>query len=271
MKLQIVSDLHLEFGDIEIPNVGTDLLILSGDITVAADLESPRAMVTENTNKLFNQVCRDFKNVIYVLGNHEHYHGNFAFSTEILTRHLSHFPNLHILDTSSVVIDDIVFVGGTLWTDFKRNDPIVKWDAARMMNDYRSVYNGEVTIGGSSCKFIPEDALMYHNNMLAYIDAMYIKETWSPESPRKMVVVGHHAPSFQSISGRYVGDRLNGAYASDLTDFIVDRPMIKLWTHGHVHTTSDYMINSCRIVANPRGYYGYEENPQFDPGKVIEI
>jgi hypothetical protein len=54
MKLQIVSDLHLEFGDIEIPNVGTDLLILSGDITVAADLESPRAMVTENTNKLFN-------------------------------------------------------------------------------------------------------------------------------------------------------------------------------------------------------------------------
>jgi len=271
MKIQIVSDLHLEFGDIKIPNAGADVLILSGDITVAADLEMPRSVTTENTQNLFEQVCRDFKNVIYVLGNHEHYHGNYAYTYDVLSRQYAHLSNLHILDTHSVVIDDIVFVGGTLWTDFLRDDPVVKWDAQRMMNDYRGVYNGEVAIGTPGCKFHPDDAVMYHKNMLAYIDAMYIKETWSPEAPRKMVVVGHHAPSFQSISGRYVGDKLNGAYASDLTDFIVDHPMIKLWTHGHIHTSSDYMINTCRIVANPRGYHGYEENPEFDPAKVIEV
>ena len=39
MKIQIVSDLHLEFSDINIKNgPDADVLILSGDIFVAEDL-----------------------------------------------------------------------------------------------------------------------------------------------------------------------------------------------------------------------------------------
>ena len=51
---------------------------------------------------------------------------------------------------------------------------------------------------------------------------------------------------------------VNGAYSSDLSEFILDRPQIKLWTHGHTHDTFDYMIGTTRIVCNPRGYDGYE-------------
>ena len=88
---------------------------------------------------------------------------------------------------------------------------------------------------------------------------------------RPIVVVGHHTPSYQSIMGRYVGDKLNGAYASDLTDFIETHPQIKLWTHGHIHNSADYMIGSTRILCNPRGYYGYEENENFKPEMVVEV
>jgi len=51
---------------------------------------------------------------------------------------------------------------------------------------------------------------------------------------------------------------VNGAYSSDLTEFILDRPQIKLWTHGHTHHVFDYMVGSTRIFCNPRGYKDYE-------------
>ena len=38
MKLQIVSDLHLEFNDVTINNAGADILCLAGDVCLAKDL-----------------------------------------------------------------------------------------------------------------------------------------------------------------------------------------------------------------------------------------
>ena len=67
---------------------------------------------------------------------------------------------------------------------------------------------------------------------------------------------------------------VNGAYSSDLSEFILNHPQIKVWTHGHTHHTFDYMIGSTRIVCNPRGYVGYErgydkEEPYL--AQVVEV
>jgi len=79
----------------------------------------------------------------------------------------------------------------------------------------------------------------------------------------KFVVVGHHAPTTLSTHERYVGqDLMNGGYRSDLSEFIMDRPQIKLWTHGHTHDPFDYMVGETRVVCNPRGYAGHD--PQAD-------
>ena len=43
-------------------------------------------------------------------------------------------------------------------------------------------------------------------------------------------------------------------YASNLSEFIIDRPRIKYFCHGHCHTKSNYMIGRCNILCNPRGY-----------------
>jgi hypothetical protein len=51
-----------------------------------------------------------------------------------------------------------------------------------------------------------------------------------------------------------------------MEEFIMDRTQIKVWTHGHTHDTFDYMVGSCRVICNPRGYTGYEERAtEFDP------
>jgi hypothetical protein len=40
-----------------------------------------------------------------------------------------------------VTIDDVVFVGGTLWTDCNGHDDMTMWNAGRGMNDYRMIKN----------------------------------------------------------------------------------------------------------------------------------
>jgi hypothetical protein len=64
---------------------------------------------------------------------------------------------------------------------------------------------------------------------------------------------------------------MNGGYHSDLSEFILDRPGIKLWTHGHTHEDFDYMIGECRVVCNPRGYIKYEPRADKFTLKVVEV
>jgi hypothetical protein len=64
---------------------------------------------------------------------------------------------------------------------------------------------------------------------------------------------------------------MNGGYSSDLSEFIMDHPQIKLWTHGHTHEEFDYMIGSTRIVCNPRGYDGHENRADEFKLKFVEI
>jgi len=115
--------------------------------------------------------------------------------------------------------------------------------------------------------FTPEDAVVDHRAMLDYIRIMI-----EGKFDQKFVVVGHHSPSKLSTKPQYEDEVImNGGYSSDLSEFILDHPQIKLWTHGHTHHKFDYMIGSTRIVCNPRGYINYE--PEADNFKLqfIEV
>jgi Icc-related predicted phosphoesterase len=100
----------------------------------------------------------------------------------------------------------------------------------------------------------------------------YLKSVLPDLKDKKVVFVGHHTPSHQSIHDRYKKDQLmNGGYHSDLSEFILDHPQIKLWTHGHTHEPFDYMIGETRIVCNPRGYSGYDEHADSFELKYLEV
>lgn len=284
MKIQIASDLHLEFSDINIKNEnGADVLILAGDIGIAEDLHNHpemnygmyssvnladlgrRQATVLRFRDFFRRVSFQFPQVIYVAGNHEFYHGRWHQGLEYLRDEMARFPNVHFLEDSHVEIEGVIFVGGTLWSDMNRLDPITLHAIADRMNDFRVIRNDAK--GYSRLK--PADAALRHRQTLRYIS-----DTVRANADKPVVVVGHHAPSFASVAECYRGDYvMNGGYASELSDFILDNPNIRLWCHGHMHNCSDYMIGATRVVCNPRGYEtpGYSEDTGWNPNLVVDI
>lgn len=279
MKVALASDLHLEFGTIELHNTeGADVLILSGDICVASELRDWDSydVVGENVrsqvfHKFFQQVCMEFKHVIYIMGNHEHYHGDYVTTYNRLRSKLSYLKNLFILNNSTVEIDDTVFFGGTLWTDMNKEDPVTMFSLRDMMNDFRIVDNSKYIYSSpfgkiGPARLMPEDVVLEHKQFLVLLK-LHIRLY----DGKDFVVVGHHAPSKQSTHPRYTDEIMNGGYSSDLSEFILDNPRIKLWTHGHTHEVFDYMVGSTRIACNPRGYDNHEQRAKDFELKFLEI
>ena len=286
MKIKLVSDLHLEFSDCVITNNDNcDVLILGGDIMVAQDLhdhpEPPniadQAAIAAGTGlgrrqekaqrfrDFFKRCSFQFPHVIYIMGNHEFYNGKFYASIDYMRDEIAKYPNIYMLEQDTKIIDDVVFVGGTLWTNMNRRDPLTMHAIEGMMNDFRIIRNDKRSYAAMSAL----DVAVRHDRTLAYIKLML-----QEHKDKKCVVVGHHTPSFQSMHPMYAHDTLmNGGYHSDLSEFILDHPQIKLWTHGHTHHPFDYVIGETRIVCNPRGYEadGYSEDTGWDPEKVIEV
>ena len=277
MKIAVCSDIHLEFGPIELNNTNNaNVLILSGDICVAKDLSHSDSKKGDISRKFFRMCALRFPHVLYVMGNHEHYHGDFATSGKIIKEELAQYANVHLLDHETKMIDDITFIGGTLWTDMNKEDGITLMHMKNMMNDFCCVKNSSRkrhyrdTLGNphsQASNFTPDDAVEDHKKMLEYIKIMI-----EGKNDQKFVVVGHHAPSKASTHPRYINETImNGGYSSDLSKFILDRPQIKLWTHGHTHENFDYLIGSTRIVCNPRGYINYEASADKFTLKTVEI
>jgi hypothetical protein len=180
MKIALVSDVHLEFGDLDFDNdSGADVLILGGDICVAQTLHNVIHINTMGEHyrstrfhDFFERCCDRFPHVIFIVGNHEHYNGDFAKNHTTFSKMcLGYLPNLHILEKETFVLDDITFIGGTLWTDMNRRDIRTLHDISRMMNDFRCVDNSArldrwAWLEG---RFTTTDAADDHDAMLEYI------------------------------------------------------------------------------------------------------
>lgn len=258
MKIKVVSDLHLEFSMISIPNNGADVLILAGDIFVA---DHP----ISTYDYFLNSICNDYQNVIYVMGNHEHYGSDFIETYDKITDHLCGFDNIHLLNNQSTIIDGVPFIGSTLWTSLNSFDPLTMLKAKSYMNDFELIHY-------RNKKFMPDHWLEEYVKSIEYIEYAYNEYI----DYDQMVVVTHHAPSFQSMHRKYADlKEVNGCFYSNLDLFIMDRPKIALWAHGHTHHGFDYMIGNTGVVCNPRGYApaGIEkyENQSFDMDLLVEI
>lgn len=271
MKLAYASDIHLEFGDITLENSeGADILVLAGDVCVNSSLSAQ-----DSTDKLsvlfhrfFKHCAEQFPMVLYVAGNHEHYNGDFAKTVDELKSKLAYLPNLHILDNQSIVVEGITFIGGTLWTNMNNEDPLTMYGIRSAMNDFRCIKNsnnstsfrtfddnGVATFHNRVSRFSPQDAVNEHNKMLRLIDNVCN----SLSEPHKVVVIGHHTPTFECCAPEYKHDTvMNGGFHSELSEFILDHPLINVWFCGHVHNICNIEIGSTKVLCNPRGYFKYE-------------
>ncbi len=277
MRINLISDVHLEFGDLVLP--GGDVLILSGDICeakhiklseyqpdfVKLPLEDPTKRA-DRYARFFVEECAKYRRVVYVMGNHEHYHFAYDDTYDYLKSQLP--ANVTLLENETVVIDGIVFIGTTLWTDCNNKNPITVYDVKQCMNDYRVIKKKPSANHNFYGKLTPEFTIHTHE-----ISREYIRQQLKLHKDRKCVVVTHHAPSETSISSEFKHDfHMNGAYFSSLEDLILDNPNCMLWTHGHVHNYNNYKLGNTTVLSNPRGYLNYERRAnEFTPDVGIDL
>ena len=107
MKIQYMSDLHLEGADIKLENKDkADLLILAGDITTAKSYK---------THYEFFKNCSDnWERVVHVCGNHEYYRGDIEETEQELKEFFSGFKNVHSLQNESIDLGSHRLFGSTL-------------------------------------------------------------------------------------------------------------------------------------------------------------
>ena len=247
MQVRVFSDLHLEFdtamGHEFDPGTG-DILVLAGDVCLAADIYNPLYQ------EFFHKCIQGYNRVFYVMGNHESYHGDFNQTYSLLKEGLP--EGITLLHNTVHKVDGVNFIGATLWTNMNNLNVETIEQARNGMNDYHLVEN-----------FSPEISIDQH---------LFTREWFNSVIPTlegPVFVITHHAPSPQSVKGRYVGSE--GMYSSDLEQFICNHPNVTHWAHGHIHENNDYMIGNCNVISNPRGYNGSELNPNFDPSLSIEV
>lgn len=240
MKIRILSDLHLEWGDRFIPAIDEDesssVLVLAGDI---CEFDKDTTLI-----QFLTSMSNRFMFVVYVPGNHEYYNGNITTSFEKFHEKIKHINNLHILNNTFVTINDINFIGTTLWTSLDNGNPLAVLNAQQYMRDYTKIRKG----------------IEYHG--LRAIDTMgmhmravdFLHRTLGNELKGKQnVVITHHAPTHLSVHERYRGDILNMAYYSDLSGMMAQHDPI-IWIHGHMHNSFDYTVYNTRVICNPKGY-----------------
>jgi Icc-related predicted phosphoesterase len=248
MRLHVLSDLHLEFAPFVPPDVGADVVVLAGDIHLGVGA-IPWALTHLPAAP-----------VVYVLGNHEFY--GHALPKHIGTvKQRAEGSGVHVLENEVLTIGDAVILGCTLWTDFNLfGIPRVAGShATQRMTDYR-----KIRVNPEYRRLRSIDTALLHRRSRSWLEGQL-----DQHRGKKLVVVTHHVPSPRSLAPSTVQDLTSAAYASELSE-VVERSEARVWVHGHVHTSSDYVIGRTRVICNPRGYPD-EPNPHFAPDLIINV
>lgn len=275
MRISVLSDLHIDIHPYApAPDAAARVVVIAGDVCERLDKSLPWMAL---------EIKARGHEVVYVPGNHDWY-GNRAFGhTSTIdgdlprAREMAAELGIHLLaEGEAITIDDVRFVGGTLWTDYAVSGDVSRSMAAADerstgMNDHRKIR----VRSNRYSRFRPVDALHSHRRHLEAIRSHFATPFDGPT-----VVVTHHAPHPRSLRHGEVQETIDASYASDLTAFIEHwRPA--LWIHGHVHRNHDYRVADTRIVSNPRGYVITSgrgkartievENPDHDPGFAVDL
>lgn len=243
MKLQLISDVHVEFhadrGDVFLKSLdptGVDLLVVAGDLGLAKDLDH-----------CFAILCAKYPAVAFVLGNHELYQSSPRTVEELVAAVVKKHKNLHWLDESVIEVKGQRVVGTSLWFP---SDVGHERDRDGM-NDFRLIHG------------LTGWVFEKNRRALAFLDK---------EVRRGDVVVTHHLPSWRCVHPKYAGSSLNRYFVCDVEPLIAERQP-KLWLHGHTHEQTRERVGDCQIVANPFGYLRVENgsNMKFDERLILEV
>lgn len=269
MNIQLVSDLHNEFYKLNKENPNEQeytfvpeeakpdtVLVMAGDVHCN--------MVELDT--YIEKLLPFFKAIVHVPGNHEYYHNSIEGVELALQEMNDRYENFHSINDDEVVIEDTVFLGATMWTDFggglQEHKTSMMAYANYRMRDYQYITN-------AGTELTPQDVLGFHDYSKARLEERL--SDWR-DKDKKVVVVTHHAPLFKELKDfdyRHDGETLN-CYYNRFNEMIMDyKP--KLWVYGHTHASTWIKYDETIICSNPFGYVNYELNHNFDVDFIIDM
>lgn len=262
MRLQIVSDIHLEFRKNRYPFIPAR----APHIALLGDIGRPFSSVYA---RFIGDLSRRFHTVIFVAGNHEYYSSTNRPVTVAELKGRIHavcgqYKNVHFLDNRAMFIDGVRILGSTLWTFI----PPEMWSAGRKrMNDYRMTFVEKYADINVGVPLAPEHTTKWHEDAVEWLK----EELRATSSPT--VVLTHHAPSHIGTSDpKYKNDDDQCFYSTDLTA-LFKHPVVA-WAYGHTHYPQKQITPSgMLLLSNPTGYPGELDTEQqsIDAPPVINV
>jgi len=238
MKVFVASDLHCEFYKQSnfidsLPNDDRDAIVVAGDLCSSHYL-------CDNLDKL----CKKYKKVIYVNGNHDFYHSSYDKVMKEIHACESRNSNLYFLNNNSVDIDGVNFIGCTLW--FEPLADNIYYEL--LLNDFNCIKDFK--------KFV------YKENRKSL---SFLKNNVKRDS----VVITHHIPTVKGIDPRFQAEETNRFFVCPSAHDVIVNNKPRIWIYGHTHIPASYVVEETQLLCNPYGYP--HEEFGFDDGLIIDI
>jgi hypothetical protein len=258
MKLQLLSDLHLETEAFDPqPAPDAELLVLAGDI--------------DATWAGFKHFADWPVPVLMVAGNHEFDGRELSTAWPALRAHCASH-GLRLLQREAAIISGadgrrVRFLGATRWSDFDLFGAAQRERAERAAGYFLRLM--AATRDGQ-----PFDVAGVRSEGLACRAWLEQALTEVPQGRwDRTVVVTHFAPSLRSADPRY-GRQPGTASFCNADDDLVSRA--DLWLHGHLHCRHDYPVARSgrvpsRVVCQARGLASKGEDEGFDAMRLIHV
>jgi len=260
MKLQLLSDLHLETEDLQPqPAPGAELLVLAGDIDSSPGWPG------------YERFAGWPVPVVVVAGNHEFDDRDFEAALAGLRERCGQLGfTLLECEEHTVVArsgECVRILGSTRWSDFDLFGETQRPRAARAAEYFLRLM--ATTRGGQ-----PFDAAAVREESLRSRAWLERALQQSPQGRwDKTLVITHFGPSLASADPRYGKQPGTASFCNADDDLI---PRADLWLHGHLHCRHDYRVPRAgrapsRVVCNARGLAKKGEDQGFDPCCVLDI
>ena len=281
MKIQLLSDLHLEVHPQFVPEPApdADLLVLAGDI---GSYQNDSQVAGDNFGLERFSPLPQWGGwptpVAFVPGNHEYDMQDFDAAHDRLRRTCDRLGLLW-LERETLVLDGVRFVGTTLWSDFDAlADHEQCTDLTRRLRLRQKAFraaNFYLAKTGTSRAGTPWLAEPMREQALACM--AWLEDALARPFDGATVAVTHFAPSLRSADPRYGLAPGTAGFCNALDHLL---PRATLWLHGHLHAPSDYTVQGqqadgtpwqCRVVANPLGYARKNEQAFFRPQCCITL
>lgn len=261
MRLQLLSDLHLETEDLAPePAPGADLLVLAGDI--------------DSSWAALDRFAGWPQPVLMVAGNHE-FDGRDLLAAWAPLRKRCERLGIRLIERERVVLtapdgQRVRFVGTVRWSDFDLFGPTGRDRAMRAAAYFLQLMQSRIRGEPLTPALLREESLDCRRWLATELarPSPAGADGWDTT-----VAITHFAPSLASADPRFGRQPGTASFCNADDDLI---PLADLWLHGHLHCRHDYTVPRpgrapTRVVSQARGHLHKGEAEGWDSSLLIEV